>query len=126
MCFHKPASFHQRSSTEPGACSINLVSSPTLWKLAGLKRTVIKFSIYLLNSAPKANMDPPFFISHNTPAIKPVHTLLESSNYNRSPQPHLSLPLPLPLPVKEQPKFSLPSISTLFGDADSARHTASE
>ncbi|KAJ5927205.1 hypothetical protein N7516_008978 [Penicillium verrucosum] len=67
-------------------------------------------------------MEPPFFISHNTPAIKPVHTLLESSNYNRSPQPHLSLPLPLP--VKEQPKFSLPSISTLFGDADSARHAA--
>ncbi|KAJ9484590.1 hypothetical protein VN97_g8772 [Penicillium thymicola] len=67
-------------------------------------------------------MDLPFFISHNTPAIKPVHTLLESSYYNRSPQPHLPLPQPRPLPVKEQPKFSLPSISTLFGDADGARH----
>lgn len=67
-------------------------------------------------------MDLAFFISHSTPAVKPVYVLLESSYYNHSPQPHL----PLPLPVKEEPKFSLPSISTLFGDADGAQHAASE
>ncbi|KAJ5199006.1 hypothetical protein N7491_000430 [Penicillium cf. griseofulvum] len=65
-------------------------------------------------------MDLAFFISHSTSAVKPVYTLLESSYYNCSPQPHL----PLPLPVKEQPKFSLPSISTLFRDADGTQHAA--
>jgi hypothetical protein len=67
-------------------------------------------------------MDLAFFISHSTPAVKPVYVLLESSYYNHSPQPHLSLPLP----VKEEPKFSLPSISTLLGDVNGAQHAASE
>ncbi|KAJ5248057.1 hypothetical protein N7524_012017 [Penicillium chrysogenum] len=65
-------------------------------------------------------MDLAFFISHSTPAVKPVYVLLESNYYNHSPQPHL----PLPLPVKEEPKSSLPSISTLFRDADGAQHAA--
>ncbi|KAJ6146148.1 hypothetical protein N7497_008130 [Penicillium chrysogenum] len=65
-------------------------------------------------------MDLAFFISHSTPAVKPVYVLLESSYYNHSPQPHLSLPLP----VKEEPKFSLPSISTLLGDVNGAQHAA--
>ncbi|KAJ5607643.1 Zinc finger C2H2 [Penicillium hordei] len=61
-------------------------------------------------------MDLANLLSHST-AVKPVYTPLESSYYKRSP--------PLSPPA-EEPKVSLPSISSLFEGADSAQHSASE
>lgn len=61
-------------------------------------------------------MDLANLLSHST-AVKPVYTPLESSYYKRSP--------PLSPPA-EEPKVSLPSISSLFEGADGAQHAASE
>lgn len=61
-------------------------------------------------------MDLANLLSHST-AAKPVYTPLESSYYKRSP--------PLSPPA-EEPKVSLPSISSLFEGADGAQHAASE
>ncbi|KAJ5445723.1 Zinc finger C2H2 [Penicillium cf. griseofulvum] len=60
-------------------------------------------------------MDLANLLSHT--AVKPMYTPLESSYYKRSP--------PLSPPA-EEPKVSLPSISSLFEGADGAQHAASE
>ena len=61
-------------------------------------------------------MDLANLLSHST-AVMPGYTPLESSYYKRSP--------PLSPPA-EEPKVSLPSISSLFEGADGAQHAASE
>ncbi|CAI7649793.1 unnamed protein product [Penicillium glandicola] len=59
-------------------------------------------------------MDLANLLTHST-AVKPVYTPLESSYYKRS--------APLSPPA-EEPKVSLPSISSLFEGADGAQHAA--
>jgi hypothetical protein len=61
-------------------------------------------------------MDLSNLLSHSA-AVKPIYTPVESSYYKRSP--------PLSPPA-EEPKVSLPSISSLFEGADGAQHAASE
>ncbi|KAJ5484218.1 Zinc finger C2H2 [Penicillium expansum] len=61
-------------------------------------------------------MDLANLLSHST-AAKPVYTPLQSNYYKRS--------LPLSPPA-EEPKVSLPSISSLFEGADGAQHAASD
>lgn len=62
-----PSRHRPPSSREPAACSINLVSSPTLWKLAGLKRTVLIFSVYSLVLQGRIWISP--FSSHTAPLL---------------------------------------------------------
>ncbi|CAG7956321.1 unnamed protein product [Penicillium nalgiovense] len=59
-------------------------------------------------------MDLSNLLSHSA-AVKPIYTPVESSYYKRSP--------PLSPPA-EEPKVSLPSISSLFEGADGAQHAA--
>jgi uncharacterized Zn-finger protein len=61
-------------------------------------------------------MDLSNLLSHSA-AVKPIYTPVESSYYKRSP--------PLSPPA-EEPKVSLPSISSLFEGADGAQHAISK